>query len=425
MKKIKLLGLVLVVFMLFTACGESSDEKGEAALMNGNGSGSSNADKDGNSNQNGNGDGAGESVENGDMVWFPKSAKATLEDGTLAASIETELTDSKLVYKYYMYSSTRERYYGFEIGYDDDKVTEYFDLDGDKWGNTVSDDKEEKIIEYIEEENAIYVKDIIPDTGNVQSSDKYTFKFDDEGKVIERVEDSVWYSYDENGEKTNEDVYQDVYKFEYADDGYNIIWNSKPFERTLYNGETAKCIKRTTTFIPYDTTKNHTKTIEYYLEDGTLAIIAKDSFYDILEDNSPKTEYVYNSEGYMIEQYAYLADGTKKQIEPQWECEFNDAGNVKKYTGYSENGELESKGEFTYDSNGNISNLVLEIEGEKYNVEIEWMLVPKCLDDVNQLIYGNDLYAISELVEDVIPETDIIDLLDTYYTKDMLKGLLN
>lgn len=192
----------------------------------------------------------------------------------------------------------------------------------------------------------------------------------------------------------------------------------------IATGETAECFKRETTFIPYDKTKDHTKTIVYYLSDGTVATLAKDDGHGVLCDNSQKTEYVYNSEGYMIERYSYLADGTKKAIDLEWECEYNAAKNVKNYIEYDQEGNVSAKGEFTYDENGNISNLTLELEGKKYNVEIEWMLVPKCIDDVNQMIYGNDLYAISELVEDVIPETDIINLQDTYYTEEMLKSLL-
>ncbi|MGN0375751.1 MAG: hypothetical protein ACI4EN_09665 [Butyrivibrio sp.] len=408
MKKIKFLSLMFLVCMLLTACQQGNIHENPIGTPEENGS-----------------TGEGETVDTSGMVWFPKSAKGTSEDGTVLAGIETEFDNSKLIYKYLMYSGTRTRYYGFEAGYENDKVTKYFELTGNKSEDGETQDKTEKVIEYVESENTLYEKEINPETGDLKRYYKYVFTFDDEGKVAEKAVTYVSFYYDENNEliqSEEKDTY--VYKYEYTDDGYNIIYNYKPWDMNLANGETAECSKQEITFIPFDKTKNYTTTILYYLPDGTIATLAEDEWHDVLCDNSQKTEYVYNSQGYLIEQYAYLADGTKKSIDFNWECEFNEAGNVKNYIEYDSEGKICSKAEYTYDENGNISNIVMELEGQKLNVEIEWMLVPKCIDDVNQMLYGNYLYSISELIEDIIPENAWIDFKDTYYTKEMFNSLI-
>lgn len=413
MKKIKLLSLMLVTCMFFTACQASDGKVGSETIQK-----NSNNDNTGNNSDDGN-------VDTSNMVWFPKSAKGTSEDGTLQAAIETEFDNSKLVYKYIMYSNTRERYYGFEIGYDNDKVLNYYDLTGSKDEDGEDNEKTEVVIEYIESEDALYVKEINTETGDLESYDKYVYKFDDEGRVIERSYTYCYYYYNEYNELV-EDLSDNTYtyKFEYVDDGYNIIYNYNPWEMELANGELAECYKQEIFFIPYDKTKGTTETIIYYLSDGTVATLAQDGRHGVLCDNSQKTEYIYNNKGYLVEQYAYLADGTKKAIDFEWECEFNSDGNVQSFSIHEGNGNSEAKGVYTYDSNGNISKLELEFDGKKYTVEFEWMLIPKCLDDVNQMRYGNALYSISELIEDVVPEFGGIDLKDTYYTKEMLKNLL-
>jgi len=410
MKKMKLLSLMLVICMLFTAC-QSSEDKESAAINDSTGSENSNSNSD-----------SGNSTEN--MVWFPKSAKGVDANGEVLATIETEFDDSKLVYKYIMHSGDEQRYYGFEAQYANDEVTKYYELRGDRTGEEENLRKIETVVEFNETENTLYMKEFNEETGDIKSYYQYVFEFDNEGKITKKTRTYHSFYYDDNNELVErEDNEVDVFKYEYLSDGYNVVYDYQPWEMNLASGEEAECTKRETDFIPYDNSKNSTKTITYHLSDGSLAALEQDEWYDVLCDNSQKTEYVYNNKGYMIEAYSHLADGTKKSVDLPWECEFTDIGNVKKFVGYDDEGNPETKGDFTYDENGNITNIVMEFDGEKLNVEIEWMLVPKCIDTVNQMIYGDDLYAISELVEDAIPETNTISLQDTYYTKEMLEKL--
>lgn len=408
MKKIKLLWLILVVCVFCSACNGTG----------GNSSGEDNTDTPGKENTDTSGK---ENTDTSGMVWFPKSARCTSEDGTLLAAIETELDDSKLVYKYIMYSETSEKYYGFEVGYDGDKVTKYYTL----YGRNGNHQKEEITIEYAASENTLYVKTYDSETGDPDYCEKYEYRFDDEGKVTERTYSFITYRHDENNQLVERvDDTPTVRKYEYVDGGYNITWENDSIKRELPNEERVACVMRHTTFIPYDLTKNHTVSVTYYLEDGTVAALAEDKDCYILCEGSGKAEYVYNSAGYLIEQYAYMADGTKKSIDLEWECQYNEAGNVQSYTEYDEEGNVRKKADYTFDDNGNISGMTIESGGEKYTAEIEWMMIPKCLDDVNRLMYGEDVYAIAELIEEAIPESDMIGLKDAYYTKDMLEDLL-
>ena len=402
MRRIKLVSLIMVGCLLFTACKQSGNGEEQA--------------KKPKEEQNAEG-----------MVWFPKSAKATTEDGTVMASIETELKDGKLLYKYIMNypDQNRQSYYGFEIEYADDEVTKYYELRGNVFSDREDVRKTEKVVEYDENDNVLFVNDINSENGKIGYSREHRYSFDSEGKVVEIAKTYVEYNYNEDGEFLggSGDDEIDLYKFEYVEDGYYISYDYQPWDMILVSGEEVECVKREKTFIPYDKTKGHNKVITYHLANGELATLAKDEWYDVYCDNSQKTEFVYNNKGYLTEVYSYLADGSKVAQDLLWECEFNDVNNVKNYTEYDEDGNLVAKGEITYDDNENISNIVMEIDGQKCNVEIEWMQVPSCLDEVNQFIYGHDKYAISELIEDIIPETDVIDLQNTYYTKEMLEEL--
>ena len=410
MRKMKLVSLLLAGCMVFTACSKSDDsDKKQAA----------------DANVGENNDGSDIATEG--MVWFPKSAKAVSEDGTVLASIETEYDDGKLVYKYVMNypDYNMERYYGFEIEYDKDSITKYYELRGNRNSEKDTVTKTEMVIEYTEGDDVLYVNDMSSEYDRISVSREHRYTFDSDGKVIERNVAYVEYSYDEDGQLTDSRGDDDVntYKYEYVTDGYYVIYDYEPWDMLLATGEEVECTKRETTFIPYDKTKGHTKVITYHLANGDVATLAEDEWYDVYCDNSQKTEAIYNNKGYLIEINSYLADGSKVTQDLPWKCEYNDANNVKNYIGYDEDGNVTSKGDFTYDKNGNITAVEIEYEGEKVSVEIEWMQVPECIDTVNQLIYGHDKYAISELIEEVIPETDVIDLQDTYYTRDMLEEL--
>ncbi|MBP3339668.1 MAG: hypothetical protein J6L69_09725 [Lachnospiraceae bacterium] len=415
MKKMKLLSLMLVVCMLFTAC-QSSEDKESAAINDSTGSENSNSNLD-----------SGNSTEN--MVWFPKSGKCSSEDGNTNVRLETTLEDGKLIYHYISYGVNEkwgneyENTMGFEIEFDDKSATAFYDLrqyyDGIE--------KTKLVFEYDETNNCYNEKDIDVETGEYSSYNKYEYVFDDEGKIVSktstwmegRLVDDKWVY--EPGNTSYETL------FEYTEDGYYVItgWGTRTY--TLANGEKAECTKRIKKFIPYDTTKNYYEYITFHLPDGNqVCVNGYDDFDGVYADNTKMTEFVYNSEGYLIEAKAHLGDGSVQDIvfENKTEVTYDDAGNVLTYVRYYE-GEVSEKGTYTYDEHGNLTHVEMILDGEKYEGDIEWMLVPDYLAANKMFPYGDGYYAISELIEDAIPERFFTDRENYVITKDALSAIVN
>ena len=423
MKKLRLLSLMLIVCMLFTACQASG---GKENNVNGNVAGNVGENQDSDNSENGDDKETGESTEN--MIWFPKSATCSSEDGNTNVKIETTLEDGKLIYHYISYGVNTfynveyENTMGFEVEFDDNSITAMYDIR--EYASGI--EKTQIVLEYDEANNVYIEKEVDVETGEYGGYTKYEVTFDDEGKVLTRTDTYIERN-KPDGEWVEEAYDPSITKFEYAEDGYYVIDEWNPTEYTLASGEEADCIKRMKKFIPYDSSQNYVEQITFHLTDGTqVCVSGYDDFYDIYADNTKMTEYIYNSKGYLIEGKSHLGDG---QIVPidfgnTFEATYDETGNILTYVYYYD-GEVDKKGTYTYDENGNLTHIEMYFDEMNYVADIEWMLVPDVLVANRMFPYGDSFYAISELIEDTIPERFWTDRANYVYTKEDLASILN
>lgn len=409
MRKCKMLLVMIAICMFLSACQKGNDTSNSENTNMTNGESGVESDAEG---------------EMEGLVWFPKSAKAYFEDGTLKAAIETELSDSTLTYRYVTYSKMGDdivgRYNGFEIEYENDVISKYREIRGIQSGDEVTNHTGiEMAIEYDDSTDTIYVKELDAETGEVEYAKAVSFKFDADGKVIERV--SNFYYYDDQGNAVTQNNSTEVYTYEYSESGYYITNSYIVEDKKLTSGNAEECIKEETTFIPFDKDKEHTVTTAYYTKSGEIAILAETNDYDTFCQNNVKTEFVYNNKGYLIEIKSHLVDETVVIQDIGSISTFDDDGNILSYV---EKDAENINGEFIYDKNGNISKLTMGVDGQKYTVEIEWMLVPECIDIANQINYGSDKYAIASLIKNAIPKNDFYDIKELCYTREMIETLI-
>lgn len=359
------------------------------------------------------------------MVWFPKSATVTGKEVKDGVRIETALEDKRLEYKCIFYGETSmggtyEKMMGFEMTFDNGKVNGFYELS--KYASEV--EKSELVLEYDEAGDCYIEKEVNTKDGSYSGYDRYEYTFDDEGRVLTRK--STYIERNKKDEEWVETPYDThLYTYEYSGNGYYITRDYQPYTYTLASGEEAECIRRRKQFIPYDADGKYTEQYTFHLLDGTQVCVNGDnSSQTLYEDNTKMTEFIYNNKGYLIEIKAYLGDGNVKTVQPKEKSEvkYNDKNDVVNYVEYVDNKEY-NKGVFTYDENGNITHVDMIIEGVAYEADIEWMQIPDYLAANKMFPYGDGYFAISEIIEDVIPEKFFTERENYVYTKNDLKEI--